>query len=243
MDLSRLALLAGDDALMRMRDANFLICGLGGVGAWAAEAMARSGAGKMTLVDYDVVQSSNVNRQLLALQSTLGRPKVQVLAERLKEINPEIQLTLKQVRLTSENVPALLAESSWTGVLDAIDERQAKLALLTECVQQGLRVVSSLGAANMTRPADLEVTELFQTSGSPLARIIRKTLRRRGIEKGILCVASKELPILCEGHAEVEGERRPMGSIVTVTATAGLLCADALMAPVLQLERRPRRGG
>ena len=90
MDLSRLALLAGDDALARMHDAHFLVCGLGGVGAWAAEALARSGAGSLTLVDYDLVQPSNLNRQLLALQSTLGRPKVQVLAERLKDINPKI---------------------------------------------------------------------------------------------------------------------------------------------------------
>ncbi|MCQ2403724.1 MAG: tRNA threonylcarbamoyladenosine dehydratase [Lentisphaeria bacterium] len=242
MDLSRLALLAGDDALARMHYADFLVCGLGGVGAWAAEALARSGAGSLTLVDYDLVQPSNLNRQLLALQSTLGRPKVQVLAERLKDINPEIQLTLKQLRLSPENIPALLGERHWTGVLDAIDERQAKLALLEECVQRNLRVVSSLGAANMTRPTGLEVTELSQTSGSPLARIIRKTLRKQGIEKGILCVASKELPILCEGKAETEGERRPMGSIVTVTATAGFLCANALMAPLLQLETRPRKG-
>ncbi len=235
-------MLAGDEAVERMRAAHFLVCGVGGVGSWAAEALVRSGAGHLTLVDFDSVQPSNMNRQLIALQSTIGEPKVQVLAKRLRDINPQVDLRLKELRLTPENIPAVLTEDAWDGVLDAIDERNAKLALLTECVQRGLRVISSLGAANMTRPGELEITDISKTSGSPLAKIIRKSLRKQGIEKGILCVASKELPILCVGEQENEGERRPMGSIVTVTATAGLLCADALMAPILQLNSRPRRG-
>lgn len=242
LDLSRLELLAGQEAIERMKNASFLLCGLGGVGGWTAEALARCGAGHITLVDFDRVQPSNANRQIAALQSTLGAPKVNVIADRLRDINPDIDLECRCIRLAPDNIPALLQERKWDGVLDAIDERTAKIPLLAECVNLRLNVVSSLGAANMTQPGKLEITTLDKTSGSPLARIIRKTLRRMGISDGITCVASTELPLLCDSTPEAPGERRPMGAIVTVTATAGFLCADALMAPILRFSERPRRG-
>lgn len=242
MDLSRLELLAGEEALAGMRGASFLLCGLGGVGSWAAEALARCGAGHLALVDFDCIQPSNLNRQLPALATTIGEPKAEILARRLKAINPDIQVTVHKTRLAPDNIPAYLEMKAWTGVLDAIDERAAKLELLSQCVKRGLRVVSCLGAANLTYPEQLEITDIASSSGSPLARIMRKTLRKQGIEGGIVCVTSRELPILCDSTAETPSERRPMGSIVTVTATAGLLCAHALMAPILQLDSRPRRG-
>ena len=242
MDTSRLEILAGKEAIERLKKSAFLICGIGGVGGWAAEALARCGVGHLTLVDFDCVNPSNANRQIVALESTFGKPKVHVLADRLKEINPQIDVDCKQIRITPQNIPELLASRSWNGVLDAIDERDAKLALLAECVRHNMFVVSSLGAANMTQPNRLEVTTLAKTAGNPLARIIRKNLRRMGIEDGITCVSSSELPLLCDSEPETPGERRPMGAIVTVTATAGFLCADALMQPLLRFSERPRRG-
>lgn len=242
MDISRLELLAGYEALERLKNAAFLLCGLGGVGGWAAEALARCGVGHLTLVDFDCINPSNANRQIVALDSVMGRPKVHVLAERLKDINTHIDIEYRQIRIDSQNIPELLSSRKWTGVLDAIDERDAKIALLAECVRNGIFVVSSLGAANMTRPDKLEITTLAKTTGSPLARIIRKTLRRMGIEEGVTCVSSSELPLLCAAEPETPGERRPMGSFITVTATAGFLCADALMSPLLRFSERPRRG-
>ena len=242
LDLSRLELLSGPEALERLRKSAFLVCGLGGVGSWAAEALCRCGVGTLGLVDFDCIQPSNLNRQLPALHSTLGTPKCQAMARRLLDINPDLTLLPYPLRLTPENLPALLQERPWTGILDAIDERTAKIALLEECARQGLPVVTSLGAANSTRPEDLEVTTLDKTSGSPLAKLVRKALRKRGLPTGLPCVASRELPILCQATPEAEGQRRPMGSLVTVTATAGFLCADALLRPLLKWEERPRRG-
>lgn len=242
LDLSRLGLLVGEEALARLSQTRILVCGLGGVGSWAAEALCRCGVGTLGLADFDEVHSSNLNRQLPALHSTLGRPKTAVVAERLRDVNPGGRLVELPGRLTPGNIPALLANRAWSAVLDAVDDRAAKLALLKECRSRGIPVVTSLGAANLTDPAQLEITTLEKTSGSPLARILRKTLRREGVPLDIPCVASRELPLLCQAEAEAPGERRPMGSLVTVTATAGLLCAHALLEPLLEMHKRPRRG-
>ena len=118
MDLSRLELLAGEEALAGMRGASFLLCGLGGVGSWAAEALARCGAGHLALVDFDCIQPSNLNRQLPARATTIGEPKAEILARRLKAINPDIQVTVHKTRLAPDNIPAYLEMKAWTGVLD-----------------------------------------------------------------------------------------------------------------------------
>ncbi|MGN0866213.1 MAG: ThiF family adenylyltransferase [Oligosphaeraceae bacterium] len=242
LDTSRLELLAGPEAMERLRGSAFLVCGLGGVGSWAAEALCRCGVGTLGIADFDQIHPSNLNRQLPALHSTLGQTKCEAMARRLRDIHPRLTLDVHPRKLTPETLPALLESRPWTGVLDAIDDRETKIALLEECVRRNIPVVSSLGAANCTRPEDMTLTTLEHTSGSPLARLVRKALRRRGVSTQIPCVATRELPILCQSTPETPGERRPMGSLVTVTATAGFLCADALLRPLLKWEERPRRG-
>ena len=247
--LSRLELLLGEEALRRLRRAVFLVCGLGGVGSWAAEALARSGVGALTLADFDTVKESNLNRQLVALHSTVGRLKAEVMAERLHDLSPGLQLELVTERLAPENIGALLdRRTHWDGVLDAIDERPAKLALLEACVRRGIPVVSSMGAANKLSADHITVADLSKTSGCPFAKLVRKELRRRGVAQGVTCVYSPELPVevsMAAGEElrEAPGAKRPLGSIVTITAIFGMRCAQALLEPLMDSASRPHRGG
>ena len=250
--LSRLSLLLGEDAVGHLRQSAFLVCGLGGVGSWAAEALARSGVGALTLADFDTVKESNLNRQLMALTSTLGRPKAEAMAERLRDLRPDLQMELFTERLTADNIDALLEQREhWDGVLDAIDERSAKLALLETCVRRGIPVVSSMGAANKLSADHVTVADISKTSGCPFAKLIRKELRRRGITRGVTCVYSPELPVeppegadaAAEELREEPGAKRPLGSIVTVTAIFGMRCAQALMEPLMDTRNLAHRGG
>ena len=248
--LSRLSLLLGEDAVGRLRQSAFLVCGLGGVGSWAAEALARSGVGALTLADFDTVKKSNLNRQLVALNSTVGRLKAEVMAERLRDIRPDLEIELVTERLSPENIAALLDRRGlWNGVLDAIDERPAKLALLEACVRRGIPVVSSMGAANKLSPEHITVADISETAGCPFAKLVRKELRRRGVATGVTCVYSPELPVetidetAVEELREAPGAKRPLGSIVTVTAIFGLRCAQALMEPLVDSAGRTHRGG
>ncbi|MBQ6474169.1 MAG: tRNA threonylcarbamoyladenosine dehydratase [Victivallales bacterium] len=247
--LSRLSLLLGEDAVGRLRQSAFLVCGLGGVGSWAAEALARSGVGALMLADFDTVKESNLNRQLVALNSTVGRLKAEVMAERLRDIRPDLEIELVTERLAPENIAALLdRRPHWDGVLDAIDERPAKLALLEACVRRGIPVVSSMGAANKLSPDHITVADISKTAGCPFAKLVRKELRRRGVAHGVTCVYSPELPVettdeAVESLREAPGAKRPLGSIVTVTAIFGLRCAQALMEPLMDSAGRAHRGG
>ena len=193
--LSRLELLLGEEVLLRLKQSAFLVCGLGGVGSWAAEALARSGVGALTLVDFDIVKESNLNRQLVALHSTIGRRKVEVMAERLHDLRPDLQLEVVPEHLAPENIDTLLdRKEHWDGVLDAIDERPAKLALLETCVRRGIPVVSSMGAANKLSADHVTIADISKTSGCPFAKLVRKELRRRGDLRLFSGVASGGLP-------------------------------------------------
>ncbi len=240
--LSRLELLIGEDAVQRLAAASFLVCGLGGVGSWAAEALVRNGVGSVTIVDFDVVQTTNVNRQAQALSSTIGQPKAQAMAARLRDIAPGCQVVPLNQHLDREAIEALLSQRRWDGVLDAIDERQPKLELLASCVQKGIPVVTSMGAANKVDPAEIRCVDISETTGCPFAKIIRKALRQQGITKGIKCVFSPELPVLIPEAQHDDGQRRPLGSMVTVTATFGFRCAHELMKPLMNLDSLTHRG-
>lgn len=242
--LGRQEIITGADATARLRGAAALLCGIGGVGSWAAEAMVRCGLGTLVMVDFDTIKASNLNRQLEALHSTLGQEKCRVLAMRLHDIAPECQIECHQMRLTDNNIPPLLSSRQWDVVIDCIDDRQAKLSLLLQCVRSGLRVVSSMGAAGKVHPELIRVGQLSQTDGCPVARTIRKSLRKCGVERGVTCVFSPELPVLGQSPApEHDGERRPLGTLVTVTAAFGLRVADAALRPIMGLDELPHRGG
>jgi tRNA A37 threonylcarbamoyladenosine dehydratase len=211
-----------------------LVVGIGGVGSYAAEALARAGVGSLTLIDGDLVQASNINRQLHALVSTVGKPKVEVMAERLLQINPALQVTVLQQLVTPDNVFSLLSPG-YDLVLDAIDTFSAKLALVQGCLEQGIPVISSMGAAGKLDPTRIKIADIADSHGCRLARKLRKELRRSGIARGVTVVYSDE-PCMTEqlGVADTSGDtRRPLGSISYLPATFGLFMASEAIQRLL----------
>jgi len=223
---TRTALLLGDAGLQRLAAARVLVAGVGGVGSYAVEALARAGVGSLTLVDSDTIHPSNINRQLHALTTTVGQPKVEVMAERLLQINPGLQVIPLQELITPDNVPALLAPG-YDLVLDAIDTFGAKLALLQNCVERRIPVISSMGAAGKLDPTRIKISDIADSQGCRLARKLRKELRRGGIFSGVTVIYSDESCSLERlGEPETEGDRRPLGTISYLPATFGLFMAS-----------------
>jgi len=188
---SRLQLLVGDKGLQNLKSASVAVFGVGGVGSYAAEALARGGVGRLTLVDFDEICLTNVNRQIHALKGTIGRPKVEVMAERCRDINPACEVRPVQAFYDAEQSEALLG-GRYDYVLDCIDHITAKLHLLETCVHEQMPVISSMGAANKLDPTQIRVADLADTQKCRLAKVIRKELRKRGIERGVKVVYSTE---------------------------------------------------
>ncbi|MBO5835797.1 MAG: tRNA threonylcarbamoyladenosine dehydratase [Bacteroidales bacterium] len=205
--------LVGAEKLQTYAAARVLVVGVGGVGAFVAEFLARAGIGFITLVDGDVVSDSNRNRQLLALCSTEAQVKVEVMARRLQEINPKLQRETRQMWLTPENVPALLEEFSYDFVVDAIDDVPAKVALLKTCLEKGLRVVSAMGAAGKYDPTLIQQADISKSYHCGLAKAVRKRLsQQEGIKSGIPVVFSPEPTDLTQ-HPGNNGERVVPGTM------------------------------
>lgn len=216
--LLRAEVLLGAEAMARLRVARILVVGLGAVGGACVEALARSGVGNLWLVDGDVFEPSNLNRQPFAALSTLGQPKADATTERLRDIAPTCSVTAERLRVDSENVDALLDRARPDAIVDAIDDVPAKLALLAECLRRGIPAWSAMGAARKRDPSALCVTDLSKTQVCPLARRVRQGLRDLGFTKGIRCVWSRET-------AAPQTPGAPLGSLMPVTASAGLLLA------------------
>lgn len=245
----RLNLLVGERGMASLLESRVLVVGVGGVGSYAAEALARAAIGYLELVDFDRIRPSNVNRQLHALAHTVGKPKVEVMAERLKQIHADCTVVAHGCRLSAENVTAFLHEHI-DFVVDAIDEATAKTALLAACVERGIPVVSSMGAANKLLPSEVRVADISRTRQCPLARTIRKQLRRMGMCRDILVVYSEEDPIRLAGadgafqadRAEEEGAKRPQGTVSYMPALFGLHCAAVVIQHRLRDVPLQRRG-
>ena len=224
----RTALLMGEDALARLSRSTVAVVGVGGVGAYAAEMLARAGVGHLILLDCDVVSESDKNRQLLATDSNMGRVKVEVMEARLKDINPEIHITRIEEYLSEENVPQLLDAYRIDYLVDAIDTLSPKLALIEYCVKGGIPHVSSMGSGAKYDATKVRLVDLSKSYNCPLAYIVRKKLRKRGIEKGFKVVFSEELP---EREAIVEDSGRnkksQVGTISYMPAVFGCVCAQA----------------
>lgn len=231
---SRTSLLLGYVGLQRLAASRVLVAGVGGVGSYAVEALARAGVGSLTLVDSDTIHPSNINRQLHALTTTVGQPKVEVMAERLLQINPGLQVIPLQELITPDNVSSLL-EPGYDLVLDAIDTFGAKLALLQNCFERRIPVISSMGAAGKLDPTKIRIADIADSQGCRLARKLRKELRRGGISSGVTVIYSDE-PCSLErlGEPEAEGERRPLGTISYLPATFGLFMASEAIKRLLQ---------
>lgn len=231
---SRTALLLGDSGLARLAASRVVMFGVGGVGSYAAEALVRAGIGQITLVDSDTVHSSNINRQLHALTTTVGQPKVTVMAERLLQINPGLQITPQQMLVTPDNVSGLL-EPGYDLVLDAIDTFSAKLALVQRCLETGVPVISSMGAAGKLDPTRIKIADVADSHGCRLARKLRKELRRSGVASGVTVVYSDEPCNTKQVGVASPGDdaRRPLGSISYLPATFGLFMASEAIKRLL----------
>jgi tRNA A37 threonylcarbamoyladenosine dehydratase len=188
---SRTELLIGAEGLAALAEKRVMVCGIGGVGSYAAEALARAGIGHITLVDFDDICLTNVNRQLHALSSTVGRPKVEVMAKRLNDINPDAEIAAVKAFFSAANSDQLLTPRP-DYVLDAIDHFTAKAALITTCREQGIPVISSMGAANKLDPTKIHVADIAHTRNCRMARSMRKILRKAGISSGVQVVYSTE---------------------------------------------------
>ena len=170
----------GAEGLKRLADANVAVFGIGGVGGYAAEALARAAVGGIILVDCDVAEPTNLNRQLIALRSTLGRPKVEIMESRIKDINPGCSLSAVKVLATEENISPLL--EGVTYAVDAVDDIKAKIAIVSQCNAAGIPVVSAMGAGNRLKGI-FRIMDLYETTGDPLAKIMRRELKKRGIKR------------------------------------------------------------
>jgi tRNA A37 threonylcarbamoyladenosine dehydratase len=190
----RTRILIGDQGVRRLRDARVLVAGLGGVGSFVAEALARAGIGDLVLADSDCVAASNLNRQLCALSSTLDRPKTDVIKDRIEDINADCRVTLIDRFLAADEIPALVADGGYDVIVDAIDSLSSKLALLGAALDHGVAIGSSMGAGGRLDPTRIHVGDLMDSAGCPLAKKVRQQLRRRGYGRGIFAVWSDEPP-------------------------------------------------
>lgn len=223
---SRAELLLGEEALEKLRSARVALFGIGGVGSFAAEALARGGVGHITLVDGDTVSITNINRQLIALHSTVGKEKTAVMAERIADISPETEVETYPVVYGAENRD-LLDFSIYDYVIDAIDTVTSKLILIEEAKKAGVPVISCMGTGNKFHPERFEVTDISKTSVCPLAKVMRKELKVRGI-KNVKVVYSKEEPQKPAESTET-GKRQIPGSLSFVPPVAGLLLAGEVI--------------
>ncbi len=227
----RTRILLDADEQGRLAGAHVLVAGLGGVGSYCAEALARAGVGRLTLIDHDVVAVSNINRQLPALLSTVGQPKAELMAARVRDINPACELTALREFLVPETV-ADLVPVDVDFVIDCIDSLNCKVALVATSVQRGLRVASSMGAGNRLDPSRIRIADISKTSMCPLAAVMRKRLRKRGIAKGVLTVFSDEPGRAPLPPQPVEGRGRARavnGTISYLPPLFGLMLAGAVV--------------
>lgn len=189
---SRTELLLENERIEKLKNSHVLVVGLGGVGGIASEMICRAGVGTMTIVDADIVAPSNINRQLAALQSTIGKPKAEVLGARLRDINPEIKLTVINEYLEEDKAENLLQNVDF--VVDAIDTISPKVSLIKTCLDKKIQIISSMGSGAKTDPTKVQITDISKTLNCPLARTVRQRLSKLGIKKGLPVVASTELP-------------------------------------------------
>lgn len=230
----RTRLLLGDEKLGILERSHVLVVGLGGVGAYAAEMLVRAGIGELTIADADTVGESNINRQLIALHSTIGRNKTDVLAERLRDINPQIVLHIHTEYIRDEKTYELLDESRYDYVVDCIDTLSPKVNLIAGALERGYPLVSSMGAGAKTDPTQIEVKDIGRSHHCPLAHMLRKRLHKLGIRSGFWAVFSPE-PVR-EGAmiiAEETNKKSNVGSISYIPAAFGCACSSVVVRDLL----------
>lgn len=237
---SRIEALIGGEAMEILQNAKVAVFGVGGVGGYTVEALARSGIGRFDLIDNDVVSVSNLNRQIIATVDTIGKPKVEVMRERILSINPKAEVTIRQ----SFFLPEKREEYNfceYAYVVDAVDTVTAKIAIIQFAKEAGVPVISSMGTGNKLNPTELEVTDISKTSVCPLAKVMRKELKDRGI-KNVKVIYSKEQPIVprvaLEETDPAAKRRGTPGSTAFVPSVAGLIIASEVIKDLTKEARK-----
>ncbi len=222
---TRTSFLVGDDGIEKLNNSNIIVFGVGGVGSFTVEALARAGVGNITIVDFDDVDITNINRQIPALHSTVGRYKVDVMEERILDINPNINI--KKIRsLYNKDTSDEILTERYDYVVDAIDMVSSKIHLIETCEKKGLKIISSMGMGNKLDPTKIVVTDIHKTSTCPLAKVMRKELRDRGIKK-LKVVYSTEQPIELKKKV-MNGRKVTPGSVSFVPSVGGLIIASVI---------------
>lgn len=222
-EFSRTERVIGQDSLKKLANSRVAVFGLGGVGGHAAEALVRAGVGTLDLIDFDTVSLSNINRQLAALHSTVGRNKAEVLKERFLDINPNADIKVFPV-FYNQDTENQFNLSSYDYIVDAVDSVSAKVTLIQNAAYCGTPIISSMGAGNKLDPTAFKVADIYKTSVCPLAKAIRTELRKRGVKK-LKCVYSEEIPVI---------KATPPGSVSFVPSVAGLIIAGEVIKDIIK---------
>lgn len=236
-EFMRTQMLLGEAAMEKLKNSRVAVFGVGGVGGYAVEALARSGVGALDLIDDDTVSPTNLNRQIIALHSTIGRPKAEVAAERVRDINPDCAVTIHRTFYTPETA----GEFDFTRydyVIDAIDTVTGKIALVMQAKEAGTPIISSMGAGNKLDPTAFRVADLYKTSVCPLARVMRRELKKRGVDR--LKVVYSEEEALTPSQSPTEDgahqKRQTPGSVAFVPSVAGLILAGEVIKDLAKSE-------
>ena len=226
----RTSLVIGEDNIDRLSESRVAVFGVGGVGGFVCEALARSGVGKLTLIDGDTVAKSNINRQIIALQSTVGKHKAEVMKERILDINPNAEVEALNIFLKAETV-STIDFNQFDYIVDAVDDIKAKVLLAKLADENKIPIIAAMGAGNKTDPTKFEVSDIFRTSVCPLARIMRHELKKAGIKK-LKVVYSKETPK--NPPYRIEGEKT-VGSLAFVPSVMGLIIAGEVIKDICKI--------
>lgn len=235
MIFQRTKLLIGEENVNLLKDKHIVVFGVGGVGGFVVEALVRCGIGKLTVVDFDSVDITNLNRQIIATQTTIGRGKVEVIKERALSINPDIEVFTIKERFDKSKKELMFSEKNYDYIVDAIDTVSSKLDLIEISNELSIPIISSMGTGNKINPLMLEVSDIYKTKVCPLAKIMRLELKRRGIKK-LKVVYSKELPLKPKNEENSREKQKNIGSISFVPSVAGLIIASEIVKEICKLE-------
>lgn len=232
----RTELLLGAEAMEKLKNSRVAVFGVGGVGGYAVEALARSGIGALDLIDDDIVSESNINRQIIALRSTVGQPKVEVAAARVKDINPDCNVRTYRTFYTPETAVGF-DFSQYDYVIDAIDTVTGKIGLVMQATDAGVPIISSMGAGNKLDPTAFQVADIYKTSVCPLARVMRRELKKRGVERLKVVYSEEEALTPAEDKTPEQGahqKRQTPGSTAFVPSVAGLIIAGEVVKDLIK---------
>ena len=235
-EFCRTELLIGEEGIKKLNESKVIILGVGGVGSFVVEALTRAGVGNLILVDNDTVCISNLNRQIHAVQATVGKVKVEAMTERVLSINPNCNVETKQIFITPENIEEVITNDI-DYVVDAIDTVTSKLALAKYCYENEISIISSMGTGNKIDPTQFRVTDIYKTKVCPLAKVMRSELRKRGVKK-LKVVYSEEIPMTPnKGNAVPSQKRQTPGSISFVPPVAGMIIGGEVIKDLVGLSK------